>query len=107
VIAKIAVAAANFAIDKPYSYRIPVGMSVLPGMRVTIPFGAGNRRTEGVVLGLEDGEGQELKPVDAPLDDAPLLSDTMLHLAAFMRGGISAPSMRRCGPCYLRACGFG
>ena len=28
MVAKIAVAAANFAIDKPYTYRIPEGMTV-------------------------------------------------------------------------------
>ena len=86
MIAKIAVAAANFAIDKPYSYRIPLGMDLLPGMRVSLPFGAGNRRTEGIVLSVEEGEGAELKPVDMPLDSEPLLSASMLRLADFMRG---------------------
>ena len=47
MIAKIAVDAANFAIDKPYSYFIPLGMTVVPGMRVQLSFGRGNRRTEG------------------------------------------------------------
>ena len=32
MIAKIAVSAANFAIDKPYSYFVPLGMELLPGM---------------------------------------------------------------------------
>ena len=48
MIAKIAVSAATFAIDKPYSYRIPEGMALQPGMRVQVPFGKGNKRTEGV-----------------------------------------------------------
>ena len=54
MIAKIAVSAATFAIDKPYSYRIPENMTLQPGLRVMIPFGRGNRRTEGVVLSVED-----------------------------------------------------
>ena len=62
MIAMIAVAAANFAIDKPYSYRIPEGMHPMPGMRVTVPFGPGNRITEGVVLSLEEGSGEGLSP---------------------------------------------
>ena len=33
MVAKIAVAAATFAIDKPYSYRIPADMELQPGMR--------------------------------------------------------------------------
>ena len=85
MIAKIAVAAANFAIDKPYSYRIIPGQHVLPGMRLSVPFGAGNRRTEGVVLSVEDGDDRDLKPIDMVLDDEPLLSRNMLQLAEFMR----------------------
>ena len=85
MIAKIAVAAANFAIDKPYSYFIPPEMELQPGMRVQVHFGRSNRRTEGVVLTVEQGEREGLKPVDQCLDDGPVLSDTMLRLAAFVR----------------------
>lgn len=85
MIVKIAVDAANFAIDKPYSYFVPYGMELKPGMRVQVPFGRGNRRTEGVVLSVEDGFNEGLKPVEKVLDDAPVLSDTMLRLAAFLR----------------------
>lgn len=85
MIAEIAVSAAIYAIDKPYSYRVPDGMQLEPGMRVRLPFGAGNRRTEGVVLLLREGDETGLKCVDAPLDEAPVLSDRMLHLAAFVR----------------------
>ena len=85
MIAKIAVAAANFAIDKPYSYYIPREISLVPGMRVTVPFGRSNRRTEGIVLSVEQGIAEKLKSVESALDDEPVLSDTMLHLAAFIR----------------------
>ena len=85
MIAKIAVSAANFAIDKPYSYVIPQDMTVLPGMRCIVPFGRSNRRTEGVVLAVEEGNPEKLKPVDRVLDDAPVLTDTMLRLAVFLR----------------------
>lgn len=85
MIAKIAVSAANFAIDKPYSYWIPPQMRLQPGVRVMVPFGLGNRQTEGVVLCVEDGCEDGLKAVARCLDEAPLLSDTMLRLAAFLR----------------------
>ena len=85
MIAKIAVDAATFAIDKPFSYRIPVGMKLEPGMRVLVPFGKGNRRTEGVVLSVEDGDAAGLKPVERTLDENPVLSETMLRLAVFLR----------------------
>ena len=37
MIAKIAVAAATFAIDKPYSYRVPEALHLQPGIRVQVP----------------------------------------------------------------------
>ncbi len=85
MVAKIAVSAATFAIDKPYSYWVPEGLELLPGMRVTVPFGRGNKRCEGVVLSVEDGTADGLKAVENALDEAPLLNMTMLRLAAFMR----------------------
>ena len=85
MIAKIAVSAANFAIDKPYSYSVSRQMSLAPGMRVTVPFGRSNRRTEGIVLSVEEGIGEKLKSVDKTLDEMPVLSDTMLRLASFIR----------------------
>ena len=85
MIAKIAVSAANFAIDKPYSYHIPEAMTVLPGQRVTVPFGRGNRRCEGVVLTVEDGSEANLKAVEQVLDSEPVVSAYQLRLAAFVR----------------------
>ena len=73
-IAKIAVSAANYSLDKPYDYLIPASMadSVVPGMRVTVPFSRGNRRSEGIVLGLADrSECEKLKPVESCLDKEP------------------------------------
>ena len=85
MIGKIAVSAANFAIDKPYSYRIPQDMTLAPGQRVMVPFGRANRRTEGIVLTVEPGSEDKLKPVESCLDDAPILTETQLRLAAFLR----------------------
>ena len=85
MIAKIAVAAANFAIDKPYSYYIPEHLTVRPGQRVMLPFGRANKRTEGIVLMVEDGSADKLKPIEACLDDAPVLTESQLRLAAFLR----------------------
>ena len=85
MIGKIAVSAANFAIDKPYSYWIPRDMTLAPGQRVTVPFGRGNRRAEGVVLSVEEGSQEGLKTVEAVLDEQPLLSPLQLRLAAFLR----------------------
>ena len=64
---------------------LPPEMEILPGMRVMVPFGRSNRHTEGVVLSAENGEAEGLKPVFRALDEQPLLSESMLRLAAFMR----------------------
>ena len=85
MIGKIAVSAANFAIDKPYSYWIPQDMALAPGQRVMVPFGRANRRTEGIVLTVESGSEDKLKPVESCLDDGPILTETQLRLAAFLR----------------------
>ena len=85
MIGKIAVSAANFAIDKPYSYRIPENMTVQPGMRVQLPFGRANKRTEGVVLSVEPGDEAGLKAIERCLDEEPVLSLLQLRLAAFIR----------------------
>lgn len=87
-IARIVVAAAVYAIDKPYDYLVPDALedSIQPGVRVVVPFGRGNRRTEGIVLFLEQGtEKKNLKMVESVLDQEPVLDETMLRLAAFLR----------------------
>ena len=85
MVAKIAVSAANFAIDKPYSYLIPEEMVLAPGQRVQVPFGRGNRRSEGIVLAVEDGVQSGLKSVERGLDAQPILTENQLRLAAFLR----------------------
>ena len=85
MIAKIAVSAATYAIDKPYSYKIPEGMTLQPGQRVQLPFGRANKRTEGVVLSVETGSEEKLKAVELCLDEVPILTERQLRLAAFMR----------------------
>ncbi|MBE6983494.1 MAG: primosomal protein N' [Ruminococcaceae bacterium] len=85
MIAKIAVSAANFAIDKPYSYYVPQDMCLAPGMRVVVPFGKGNHRTEGVVLSVENGTQSGLKPVLELLDRESVVNEEMLRMAAMLR----------------------
>ena len=51
-IARVAVSAATYAIDKPYDYLIPERLipKVRTGVRVTVPFGKGNKTREGFIL---------------------------------------------------------
>ena len=76
-VAKIALQAATYAIDKPYDYQVPLELldTLRPGMRVIVPFGAGNRRTEGIVLALEGGYPDDpwRKSILTVLDEEPVL----------------------------------
>ena len=86
-IAKIAVSAATYSIDKPYDYSIPEDLveQAVPGMRVIVPFGAGNRKSEGVILSLATDSGQKkLKAIDSLLDVAPVLEEEYIRLALWM-----------------------
>ncbi len=89
-IAKIAVSAAPYWIDKPYDYLIPEELqeAALPGVRVYVPFSRGNRLCEGIILAVSDESGysvNKLKAVIRLLDDQPLLSESQIKLALFMR----------------------
>lgn len=88
VVAKIAVSAATYWVDKPYDYLVPEKMqnAVVPGVRVTVPFARGNRRSEGIVLELSDhSDYEKLKAITSVLDESPVLSREQIKLALWMR----------------------
>ncbi|MBO5570401.1 MAG: primosomal protein N', partial [Clostridia bacterium] len=87
-VAKIAVSAATYWLDRPYDYKIPRELEdkALPGVRVYVPFSNGNRRTEGVILALaEESSYDRLKSIQAVLDEEPILTPEQIKLALFMR----------------------
>lgn len=85
MIAQVAVSDSVYAIDRPYSYRIPDGLMLRSGMRVLVPFGNGNRKKEAVVLAVSAGEEAKLKAVEQALDEEPVLTAEQLRLAGFLR----------------------
>lgn len=86
-VAKIALSAATYWIDKPYSYAVPeeLSSSVCMGKRVYVPFSRGNRRSEGVVLSVSEESTEGLKSIESVLDETPVLTDEQIALALFMR----------------------
>ena len=85
-IAKVAVSAANYAIDKPYDYLLPDGTDAAVGSRVLVPFGRGNRLTEGMILSLERKTPEKaLKAVREVLEPEPVCSEREIRLALWMR----------------------
>lgn len=88
LVAKVAIAKAIYAIDKPYDYLVPKELeeTLRPGMRVLVPFGAGNRGSDGMVLALRSCNcGAGLKAITAALDQEPVLDGDGLRLALWMR----------------------
>ena len=85
MIALVAVSAAVYASDKPYSYSVAPGLDVRPGMRVIVPFGAANRRSEGIVLDVQEKNPEGLKHIERVMDQEPVLSEDFLRMAAFLR----------------------
>ena len=86
-VARLAVAVGTYHIDKPYDYRIPDDLleKITPGVRVMVPFGRGNRRSEGLVLSVcADAGDKTLKCIETVLDDAPVLDPAQLKLALWM-----------------------
>ena len=89
VIVKVAVSAAPYSIDKPYDYLVPEPWLELavPGVRATVPFGRGNRTSEGLILARGQGEKLPgLKPLTAVLDPQPVLDADGIALALWLRG---------------------
>lgn len=87
-IVKVAVSAAPYHIDRPYDYLVPEGLEELavPGVRVTVPFGRGNRLSEGMILARGEGEKiRGLKTLSGLLDREPVLDSAGLALALWMR----------------------
>jgi len=88
LVAKVALAAATYAIDKPYDYLVPEKLRnrAAVGMRVIVPFGKGNRRSEGLILSLtQDIKFERMKSILTLLDEEPVMDDQSIRLAIWMR----------------------
>ena len=86
VIAKVAVQAAPYAIDKVYDYLLPRDVGGQVGCRVLVPFGRGNRLSEAVILATGEGvPDKPLKTVRTLLDAEPVVSEKEIRLALWMR----------------------
>ena len=88
IIVKVAVNAAPYSIDKPYDYLVPEPLleTAVLGVRVSVPFGRGNRHSEGVILvRTTGGKSKGLKPLLAVLDQEPVLDKDGIALALWMR----------------------
>lgn len=84
----VAVDSAIFSFDKAFDYIVPSELETraLPGCRVVIPFGKGNKKHFGIIMSTFEGEFRKgLKNIIDILDDKPLLNDEMLCLVNWLK----------------------
>ncbi len=87
-VANIVLDGAIGSYDKLYSYFVPeiYKIQLKLGMRVTVPFGSGNIKKQGIVLSLRQEENEEnLKEILGVIDNEPVLNDEMTELCHFMK----------------------
>ena len=79
-------------VARPFTYRIPEGMPLHSGQRVTVPFGS--RKKEGIVVALNDQctvDEKKLKEILNPLEDYPAILPQMMALAQEMAADTHCP----------------
>lgn len=86
MIAKVILNNREHNIDQCFDYAIPDGMNALPGMRVSVPFGFGNRYSRGIIVGIsEKSEFENLKEISKIIDKEPLCSEEILKLCLWIK----------------------
>lgn len=86
MIAKVILNNREHNIDQCFDYAIPDGISAKAGMRVTVPFGYGNRFARGIIVGIcEESEFENLKAISKVIDKEPLCSESILRLCLWIK----------------------
>lgn len=86
--ALVAVDGLSYHYDHPYSYRLSERLikKAAAGCRVVVPFGRGDKRRQGIIIGFETPtEPEKLKPLFAVMDDKPLIAPELIELALFIK----------------------
>lgn len=88
--AVIIVSMSHKNIDHVFHYKIPAAMEgkLMVGMRVFVPFGLGNKRIEGYIIGFSDTsdfDDKKIKYIDSMAEEYPLFNNTMILLAYWMK----------------------
>ncbi len=85
----VAVDKAAFGFDKLFTYRVPQEFAdkIKCGCRVLVPFGASNRKRQGVVMEIGDNTNavHKLKPISALLDETPILGEEEITLVKYLK----------------------
>ena len=88
MICSVALSTVPYRLDKPYSYIVPSELieTVFIGARVMVPFAASRTPLVGVVISFdESGNEDNLKSVISVLDSTPIINESHIKTAFFMR----------------------
>ncbi|MEG1849567.1 MAG: hypothetical protein RR197_03330, partial [Oscillospiraceae bacterium] len=86
-VVSVALEKAAPAYDREYDYLVSDGLGVVPGCRLLVPFGNGNRARVGMALSIraEEAPNPRCKTVLRLLDDEPLLDSEGLELLRLLK----------------------
>jgi Primosomal protein N'' (replication factor Y) - superfamily II helicase len=89
-------------LDKTYQYAIPDEflLSAVIGAPVEVPFGLGNRRIKGYIVGLSSEPKvsiDKIKPIHRVIENDPVIESHLIYLAYWMKetfGGTMIDSLK-------------
>ncbi|MBR5473704.1 MAG: primosomal protein N' [Clostridia bacterium] len=91
MVAEIVIDGATGSFDKCYTYAVPEGLkeTVKSGCRVTVPFGKGNIKKQGMILNVSEGEiNSKTKEIFSVTDSAPILNDEMIKMCKWLKSNV-------------------
>jgi primosomal protein N' (replication factor Y) len=74
----------GYPLEPAFTYRVPDGMNVLPGMRVQVPFA--RRSLMGYVVRVHDNEPADFEALDISevIDEIPIFDERFVELCRFV-----------------------
>jgi len=91
LVAEIVIDGAAGSFDKRYTYLVPdcLKEKAQAGCRVTVPFGKGNIKKQGMILSVSEGETTpKTKEILSVTDNEPILSDEMLKMCKWLKNNV-------------------
>ncbi len=86
---KVAVSDTSYSFDILFTYIVPYELSdsLEIGKRVVIPFGKGNKKRQGIILGISDEycSNGNLKSIISITDKEPVLNEEMLNMIEWLK----------------------
>ncbi len=91
LVAEVVIDGAAGSFDKCYTYAVPANLvnEAKAGCRVTIPFGKGNTKKQGMILSVLDGEiTPKTKEIYSVTDKEPILNDEMIKMCKWLKSHV-------------------